>query len=254
MPCGSQNCPLPHPFALISSGWARKGAFLSGSLPALSPTPVSPCIVQDVCLEKLLRTTCPMGSAWACLPCGLELLLCWPSVLVAFGLGHEPPCLVSRPQPPWWDDPAGDVSKTRPCGNSDCMWFGPHFPGWGPAHSFSPQAGEAAAVSSLPHGHSSWPNLSFLLCSWSFLWPRQPSCSQDSCGASPHLKPVNPGTSLRGHGLSQSRGCLSRSCRDNTGGWHILCPSLSCSGTLVGPKETVTQSMPFPAHSKTAPT
>lgn len=83
MPCGSQKCPLPHPLALISSGWARKGVFLSGSLPAPSPTPVSPCIVQDVCLEKLLRTTCPMGSVWACLP------LAWS----CFSAGHH--CLLS---------------------------------------------------------------------------------------------------------------------------------------------------------------
>lgn len=147
------------------------------------PSAVSPCIVQAVCLEKFLRTMCHMGSAWACLPHGLELLLPRPSLLVAFGLGHELSCLVSRPQPPWWDDPAGDVSKTRLCGKSDCMWFGPHFPGWGPTRSFSPQAGDAAVVSSLPHRHGSWPNLSFLLCPWSFLWPRQASSSQGSCGS-----------------------------------------------------------------------
>lgn len=41
--------------------------------------------------------------------------------------------------------------KTRLCGKSDCLWFKPHFPGWGPTHFFyPPQAGEAAALTSLP--------------------------------------------------------------------------------------------------------
>lgn len=118
------------------------------SCPFTPPTPpstISPCIVQAVCLEKLLSTMCRGGCPV------LELLLPWPSLLAGLGLGHEPCCLVSRPQPPWWDDPAGDVSKTRLCGKSDCVRFGPHFPGWGPACSFSPpQAGEAAALASLP--------------------------------------------------------------------------------------------------------
>lgn len=131
----------------------RKGTVPSVSLPAPSPIPpsaVSLCVVEAVCLEKLFSTICcKVCLAW--LPCSLELLLLRPSLLAALGLGHEPHCLVSRPQPPWWDDPAGDVSKTRLCGKSDYMWFRLNFPGWGPARSSSPpQAGEAAALACLP--------------------------------------------------------------------------------------------------------
>lgn len=116
-------------------------------------------------------------AAWSCFSPGLSLL-------AALGLGHEPCCLVSRPQPPWWDDPAGDVSKTRLCGKSDSLWFGPHFPGWGPACSFSPpQAGEAAALASLPTDTaagltSASPCTHEVFCGYA-----SPGSSQGSCGS-----------------------------------------------------------------------
>lgn len=63
------------------------------------PSAVSPCVVEAICLEKLLSTIChEVCLAW--LPCSLELLLPRPSLLAALGLGHKPHCLVSRPQPP----------------------------------------------------------------------------------------------------------------------------------------------------------
>lgn len=162
----------------------RKRAFTSVSLPDPSPTPQAPFppVLFGLFVQRSSSAPRAVGSVRVWLPHGLELLLPWPSLLAALVLGHWPCCLVSSPQPPWWDDPAGDVSKTRLCGNSDCVWFGPHFPGWGPARSFSlPQAREAvAALAGLPTAGLTSASPSAPEVSHGYASPHS---SQGSCGS-----------------------------------------------------------------------
>lgn len=237
----------------------RKGPVLSVSLPAPSPTPpstISPYIVQAVRLEKLLKHHTCCGSVQAWLPHSLELLLPWPSLLAALSLGHEPYCLVSRPQPLWWDDPAGDISKTGLCGKSDCVWFEPHFPGWGPACSFSPPQAEAtAALASLPTDAAA-----VLTSASPMLMQRPLATTAQQLWVSPDPRPVSPvisglapQTEGTPDGTFGTRGCLGPSCKNNTGWCLLLRPSLTCPRTLLGSGKTVTQSVLFPALSKAAP-
>lgn len=98
MPYGPQNCPLPHPLALISSGWARKGAFLSGSLPAPSPTPQAlfpPVLFRMFVWRRSSGLWAPWGlprpafpAAWSCFSAGHHCLL--PSVLAMSRLAWCP--------------------------------------------------------------------------------------------------------------------------------------------------------------------
>lgn len=110
--------------------WARRGAALSASLPAPSPTPQAPfplhcsgCLFGEAPHSGTQRGVCPALAAL-----GSPAARSHFSPATAAGcLGHELPCL-------WrWDDPAGDVSKTAPCGKSDCVWFWASLPWLGPS-------------------------------------------------------------------------------------------------------------------------
>lgn len=182
------------------------------SCPFTHPTSaVSPCIVQAVCLEKLLRTTCCMGLPGLAFPVAWSCLL--SSVLamsrLAWCPGHS--LYGGMTQQETFPKQACVESLTA-CGLGHISLVGAPLALFllkqerqllSPACPIDMAAG-LTSVSSYVHG------VSMAMPAWQ-LW------------VSPHLRPVSPvicapGTSLRERGLSHSRGCFGPSCRDNTGG------------------------------------